>query len=183
MQDQGTAIMAAAGGGVWVLAAAVLRAGRAALGQSQARFATSAGVDVGVVAGVEDGTVPAWTLLGPVWERVVAAVRPELADVLYAALACDLLLTSVLAGEQFVTGDEFSEEYAGISRMLLRWAIAGELPVRGYARVPDSGPLLDAGTLARLHRAAGRLATSGSEDAWAGRDLLALFPSPWGAAA
>jgi hypothetical protein len=70
-----------------------------------------------------------------------------------------------------------------LGRALLRWAMTGRLPVVGYVKVPDTGPLLSQDRLSQLRDcmadlSAGRLAPGSSAGRWLGRELLALSGPP-----
>ncbi len=183
MQDQATAVVADAGNGgqageerpahpVAVLSAAVLRAGREVLGDSREVFAGRVGVSADLVAGIEDGTRPAWQAPGPQMERVAGALGPAKGEDFWTAAMCDLLLTSVLSGDWLGAGiaatDALGDPGQRDSALLLAWAVHG---TDGHGL-----PLLSAAERDLLRDKAAELAVSGTEDAWVGAHLLTLFP-------
>jgi hypothetical protein len=183
MQDQGTALAAGAVNGgqaggdkrpehpVTVISSAVLRAGRAVLGDSREMFAARARVSVELVVGIEDGTRRAWDLPGPQMTAVMDALDPETGENFWTATSCDLLLTDVLSGDWAgVAASDALTDPAQIeaARMLLRWAVQG---TAGYG-----SPLLSGAERDLLRVRAAELAASGTGDAWVGAHLLALFP-------
>lgn len=179
MQNQTTTAAWHAGAGrdgfperpVTVLSARVLMAGRALLGDSPEVFAARAGSDPGLVEAIEKGTRPAWDVPGPELAPIVDVLSPALGDWFWTAVACDLLLTSLLSGDDPAAGIAAREALGDLARRqlartLLRWAVGGAKPAAPLLPVADR-------VLAR-HRAA-RLAESESSDAWIGAELLPLF--------
>lgn len=156
---------------VAVLSAALLRAVMNTHGEDHEGFADRAGVPAGVVEATVDGTYPAWAL--PYDEfmalaDVVAVLWPCAAFEI--AAACDLLLTSVLNGDQFMATDVLTDPASrGLARALLRLAIQGQPGSNGHAagnvRLSDS-------QLAQLNERASDLARSASPDAWVGTEIL-----------
>jgi hypothetical protein len=157
---------------VTVISAMVLRHGRAALGDSPEVFAARAGVSPDLVAGIEDGSRPAWGTPGPQLVSIADALRPVDHEWFWTATACDLLLTNLLSHDD-VTAGVAAEEAMGdvarreIARKLLRRAISGA----GSAAVP----LLPVADRVLLRHRAARLAESNSPDGWVGAELLPLF--------
>ena len=161
MQDHVTALVAGAvnGGGAGgegpgypgaAISGAVLRAARAAAGESREVFAARAGVSVEVAAGAEDGSCPAWALPYEMYEAIEAAVgagNPGLGEVFAAAACCDLFVTGLLKGDA-EAGDgalaELRAEYRDLAWSLLTWAVTGVLDGAAgeYLTVPGSAPLL-----------------------------------------
>ena len=131
---------------------------RAGYRESQEAFAARAGVTVDVVAGIEDGTRPAWSLAGPEALAVEAAtgvLNPDLCRVFNVAAWCDLYLTSL------VTRDEIAAEGAlivlqaenpDLAWSLLSWAVTGILedPAAGHLKASSGAPLLPVEVLAKL---------------------------------
>jgi hypothetical protein len=120
---------------VAVLSSVVLRAAWAGYRESRADFAGRAGVGLHVVEGAEDGTCPAWAL--PYAEftalaEAVAVLNPSLRGVFSTAAACDLLLTSVMRGDQAFSTDVLADDSTrDLAVGLLRWGVTGEF------RLPD----------------------------------------------
>ena len=156
---------------VTVLTAALLQAAMNTYGENHAGFALRAGVAAGIVAEVVGGTCPAWAL--PYDEfmamaGVVAAVWPCAA--FETATACDLLLSCVLNGDQFMATDVLTEPGSQeLARALLRLAIAGE-PDNEIREASDA--LLPGDLRALLSERAAALARSESPDAWVGLEIL-----------
>lgn len=155
---------------VSVLSAIVAAAGRQALAESREQFATRAGVGPELVAGIEDGTRPAWDVPGPQFTAIAGALGPGLGEKLWTATSCDLVLTDVLSGDWAgVAAADALTDPAQIeaARMLLAWAVRG---------TRDGGaPLLADPERELLRQKAAELAASGTPDAWVGAHLLALF--------
>ena len=137
---------------------AVLRAARAAAGESREVFAARAGVSAEVAAGAEDGSCPAWALPYEQYEAIEAAVgvlNPGLSDVFAAAACCDLFLTGLLKGDAEAEDGALAAmlgEHAGLAWSLLKWAVTGVLDgVAGEClTAPSSAPLLPLEVLSEL---------------------------------
>jgi hypothetical protein len=140
------------------ISGAVLRAVRAAAGESRETFAARAGVPVSVAAGAEDGRCPAWALPYELYEAVQAAAgagNPGLAEVFAAAACCDMFVTGMLKGD-----DEAEEgalatlqaEYRDLAWSLLSWAVTGVLDGAAgeFLTVPSSAPLLPLEVISEL---------------------------------
>ena len=164
-----------------VLSAAVLKAARRAYRESGATFAARAGVAPSVMGGAEDGTSPAWAL--PYFEftalaDAVSVVNPWLRGMLETAAACDLLLSCVLNGDQVLATDALVEAGSqDLARVLLRWAVTGELRAPGREIVAGTEQLLSDAQVALLRERAEALASSGSPDAWVGVEIVSAC---WG---
>lgn len=184
MQDKRTTVAAwltATAGGyeqpehpVTVLSARVLLAGRAMLGDSREVFAARAGTDPDLVEAIEKGIYPAWDVPGPVLNPIADVLRPALGDWFWTAVACDLLLTNLLSGDDVTTGVAAEEALGDLTRRqlaltLLRWAISG--PGGTVA------PLLPAADRVQVRHRAAELAESHSSDAWVGQEILSVFGS------
>ncbi len=128
-EDQGQSPVA-------VLSAAVLSAARTRCGESWEQFALRAGVEPAVVEGAENGTRPAWAL--PYTEftalaDAVSALNPPLRDVFEAAVACDLLVTCVMRGDQAFSTEVLADDRTrDLAVGLLRWAFTGQFRLPGY---------------------------------------------------
>lgn len=124
------------GNRVTALSSAVLSWARTGGGESQARFALSAGVDLAVVQGAEDGTGPAWDLPYAEFTALADAVsmlNPLLRDVFETAAACDLLVTCVMRGDQaFSTEVLVDDGTRDLAVGLLRWSFTGQFRLPGY---------------------------------------------------
>ena len=160
---------------VGVLTAALMRAVTSAYGENHVGLALRAGVEAAVVAQVVGGTCPAWAL--PYDEfialaGVVAAVWPSAA--FETAAACDLLLSCVLNGDQFMATDVLTEPGSqDLARALLSLAIAGE-PDNEIREASDA--LLPGDLRVLLSERAAALAGSESPDAWVGLEILVECP-------
>ena len=145
---------------VAILSAAVLRAVMSTYGDDCTALAVRAGVGGNVVAEAVSGVCPAWAL--PYEEftaiaKAVAALWP--CGVFETAAACDLLLSCVLNGDQFMAADVLTEPGSrDLARTLLGLA---------EALLPDD-------LLALLRDRAAALACSGSPDAWIGAEILLM---------
>jgi hypothetical protein len=166
---------------VAVIAAAVVRAVRAAQGRSREQFAAQVGLGLGVLVSVEDAAVPVWALPYDQFAALAEAAGAhdlQAGEVFWAAGSCDLLLTSVLNGDHPVLCDALTEsESLGRVRMLLRWALHGTPPACESLPVPGGRPLLGEDEQRLLRDRLQALATSGSTDAWVGTQLLSLAAS------
>jgi len=149
---------------VAVLSAAVLQAVMNTYGDDYEALAVRVGVAAGIVAEAIGGTRPAWAL--PYEEfmalaDLVAALWP--CEVFETAAACDLLLSCILNGDQFIAADVLTDPCSqNLARTLLRLAVASE---------PGSN-LLPGDLLAFLRERAAALADSRSPDAWIGVEIL-----------
>lgn len=157
---------------VTALSARVLMAGRTMLGDSPEAFAARAGADVDLVEAIEKGTRPAWDVPGPELTPIADALHPAAGDWFWTAVACDLLLTNLLNGDDLTTGVAAAEVFSDLAlrelaRKLLRWAIRGE--------GPNPVPLLSVTDRVMVRRRAAQLAKSRSCDAWVGEEILAIF--------
>ncbi len=175
MQDQVTALVAGAVNGMAgqereegqlsdcraiaaVISGAVLRSVRAGYGESREAFAARAGVPAAVVAGAEDGTLPAWMAPYDQYQAIEAAVSmtgPGLAGVFYTAAACDLFLTTLLKGDAETEDAPLAAlrgEDASMAWSLLIWAVTGVLDGRAgeHLTAPSSAPLLPVEVLSEL---------------------------------
>jgi len=121
---------------VTVLSSAVLSWARTGAGESQARFALSAGVDPAVVAEAEVGTGPAWDLPYDEFTALADAVsmlNPLLRDAFETAAACDLLVTCVMRGDQAFSTEVLADDGTrDLAVGLLRWAFTGQFRLPGY---------------------------------------------------
>jgi hypothetical protein len=122
---------------VTVLSVSVLRAARAGHRESRPDFAARAGVGVHVVEGAEDGACPVWELPYDTFSALgeaVAVLNPSLRTVFETAAACDLLLTSVMRGDQVFSTDVLADDDTrDLAVGLLRWAATGEFRLPEYA--------------------------------------------------
>jgi transcriptional regulator with XRE-family HTH domain len=164
---------------VAVLSAAVLRAVREGRRESRDDLARRVRVSVAVVEGVERGTHPAWALpyveFAALARAAASAPNPRLRGLFETATACDLLLSSVLNGEQALATDVLTDQATReLAMSLLRWAITGQAcPLGEWAPVHLSGLLRD-NDLTLLRHCATTLAASRSPDAWVGTVILAI---------
>jgi hypothetical protein len=121
---------------VTVLSSAVLSWARTGGGESRARFALRAGVDLAVVEAAEDGTGPAWGLSYAEFTALAEAVsmlNPLLRDVFETAAACDLLVTCVMRGELAFSTEVLADDGTrDLAVGLLRWAFTGQFRLPGY---------------------------------------------------
>jgi hypothetical protein len=177
MRDEGTAALVAESAEelplhpVTVLSALVLRVGREALGDGPEVFAVRAGVNIDLVAKIEGGAIPAWDVPGPSLSQMADALVQVQGEALWTAVACDLLLTSVLSGDRVTAAVAYAEALGDPPRradVLLSWALRGQA---------GGAPLLSAADLERLKVAAAELAKSDTRDAWVGKHLLELLPN------
>lgn len=156
---------------VAVLSAALLRAVLNTYGDGHEGFAIRADVTAEVVAEAVGGTCPAWALPYDEFTAIadtVAALWP--CAVYETAAACDLLLSCVLNGDQFLATDVLTEPSSrDLAWALLKLAIVGE-PDNGNPQ-PDA-VLLPGSVLALLDERAAALASSDSPDAWVGAQIL-----------
>lgn len=156
---------------VSALSAALLQAVMNTYGENHEGFALRAGVAVEVVAEAAAGIGPAWAL--PYGEftalaDAVAALWP--CAVFETAAACDLLLSCVLNGDQFLATDVLTEPGTqDLGRALLRLAITSE-PASATREAREA--LLPEHLLAVLTERAVALARSGLPDAWVGVEIL-----------
>ena len=156
---------------VAVLSAALLRSVINAYGEGNDGFAVRAGVSAEVAAEAVSGTRPAWDLPYTEFAALAGAVAALWhCAALETAAACDLLLTCVLNGEQFMATDVLTgPDSRVLARAMLRLAITGETDKhRRQAR----GALLSDDLLALLSERAAMLADSESPDAWIGSEIL-----------
>ena len=136
-------------------------------GENIRGFALHVGVAEDVVADAVSGTFPAWELLYKDFTALAEAAEALWPGGAFAtAAACDLLLTSVLNGEQCMATDVLTEP---CSRDLARAFLRSALGRAGR-------PLLPEDLLALLRRRAAALVGSGSPDAWAGLEILTAYP-------
>jgi transcriptional regulator with XRE-family HTH domain len=161
MQDHVTALVAGAVNGGQAgdegprypgaaISGAVLRAARAALGESREAFAARAGISAEVAAGAEDGSCPAWALPYELYEAIESAVgagNPGLPEVFAAAACCDLFVTGLLKGDAEAEDGALAAlraEYRDLAWSLLTWAVTGVLDGAAgeFLTVPSSAPLL-----------------------------------------
>lgn len=157
---------------VTVLSARVLMAGRTMLGDSPEVFAARAGADLGLIEAIEKGTRPAWDVPGPELTPIADGLHPGLDDWFWTAVACDLLLTNLLSGDDLTTGVAAAEVFSDLplrrlARKLLRWAIRGE--------GPGAVPLLSVTDRVLVRRRSAQLTESRSSDAWVGEEILTIF--------
>jgi hypothetical protein len=161
MHDQGTegGQLAASRAAAAVISGAVLRRVRAGCGESREAFAARAGVPAAVVAGAEDGTLPAWALPYDQYQAIEVAVsvrHPGLREVFYTAAACDLFLTGLLKGdaetEDGALAALLDQERVTLAWSLLTWAVTGVLDGTAgeLLTAPSSAPLLPAEVLSEL---------------------------------
>lgn len=157
---------------VSALSAALLQAVINTYGENHESFAVRAGVAAEVVAEATAEIHPAWALPYDEFTALadaVAALWP--CAVFETAAACDLLLSCVLNGEQFLATDVLTEPCSqGLARALLRLAITSE-PAGETRKARDA--LLPEHLLAVLTERAAALAASGLPDAWVGVEILA----------
>jgi hypothetical protein len=145
------------------------------LGDSPEVFAARAGADPDLVEAIEKGMYPAWDVPGPELTPIADALRPALGDWFWTAIACDLLLTNLLGGDD-VTAGVAADEALGdltrrqIARRLLQWALNG---------AGSADPLLPAADRVLIRHRAARLAESRSSGAWVGQEILAAFRGAW----
>jgi len=164
---------------VTVLSSSMLKAARCAGQESQADLATRAGVPVGVVKGIEDGTRAAWALPYSEFAALVDAVAARCPGSAFeTAAACDLLLSCVLDGDRVFATDVLAEPGSQeLAIALVRLAVTGELdselPGLGDLRLPEHLAVLRGPQVVLLRDRAAALAASGSPDAWVGVEILA----------
>ena len=156
---------------VTVLSARVLLAGRAMLGDSPEVFAARVGADPDLVEAIEKGTRPAWDVPGPELAPITEVLRPALGEWFWTAIACDLLLTNLLSGDDVTTGVAADEALGDlnqrqVARRLLRWALGG---------AGNAAPLLPTADRVLIRHRAARLAESRSPVARVGAEILAAF--------
>jgi hypothetical protein len=122
---------------VAVLAASVLTAARLGRGESREDFSARADIDLHVVEGVEDRTIPAWDLPYATFTALgeaVSAWGSWQRAVFEAAAACDLVLTCVMRGDRAFSTDVLADdETRDLAVGLLRWAATGEFRLPGSA--------------------------------------------------
>lgn len=182
MQDQGTPKAAGAGDGkqagheqvqhrITVLSAMVLRLGRAMLGDSQEVFAARAGADLDVVTGIETETRPAWDVPGPELTPIADALRPVHGEAFWTAVACDLLLTNLLSGDDATAGVAANEILGDPARQ----QVARKLLLRALGEAANTASLLSTADRALVRNRAAKLAQSRSSDAWVGQEILTIF--------
>lgn len=173
--------LAGDGHAVAVIAAAVVRAARAAQGSSREEIAARAGVGPGLLGAVEDAALPVWDLPYDQFAALAEAAGAhdqEAGELFWVAGSCDLLLTSVLNGDRPVLCDALTDSGAFSQvRMVLRWALHGTPPTCGSLPVSGAHPLLSQGEQRLLRDRLRELATSGAADAWVGTELLSLAAS------
>ena len=187
-EPPGRPIRAAARQPVSALSAAVLARVRAVYGEQRTDLAARAGLSVHVVEGAEDGTRPAWQL--PYLEFMaladaVAAPQPSWRDLFETAVACDLLVTCLLDGDQAMATDVLADDATrDMTVALLRWAITGDSRsaqraglIPGERRDGPAGGLLSDAQRTLLRQRAAVLARSCSPDSWVGAHILAIFRS------
>ncbi len=166
---------------VAVIAAAVVRAARAAQGNSREEFAARAGVGPGLLGAVEDAALPVWDLPYDQFAALAGSAGAhdrEAGELFWAAGSCDLLLTSVLNGDRPVLCDALTGGGTlSMVRMILRWALHGTPPTCGSLPVSGAHPLLSQSEQRQLRDRLRELAASGAADAWVGTELLSLAAS------
>lgn len=148
---------------VGVLSGAILRAAVNAYGHGHRGLAARVGVTEEVVADTASGACPAWELPYNDFTALAGTVEALWAGAAFETAAeCDLLLSLVLDGEQYMATDVLTEPGSrDLARALLR------LAVREAER-----PLLPEGLRVLLCERAAALTGSGSPDAWVGREIL-----------
>lgn len=157
---------------VSALSAALLQAVMNMYGENHEGFALRAGVAAEVVAEAAAGMRPVWALPYDEFTALadaVAALWP--CAVFETAAACDLVLSCVLNGDQFLATDVLTEPCSqDLARALLKLAITSE-PASETRGTRDA--LLSEHLLAALTGRAAALAASGLPDAWVGVEILA----------
>jgi hypothetical protein len=140
-----------------VLSAALLRAVMTTYGENNESFATRAGVATTVIAAAVDGTSPAWTLPYDEFTALADAVATLWPCALFETVtACDLLLTNIVNGDQYLATDVLTDPSSQhLARALLQTA---------EAMLPRS--LQDL-----LRDRTAELADSSSPDAWVGQQI------------
>lgn len=156
-------------GGSGITAATLRTARRVNAERLEARLGECAGL----TATIEEGTCLPWKIPGPQLETLAVSLGPEIGELFWTATMCDLLLEELAAGDMAGAGIVATEVLGGpvqggTARALLRWAVQG---------FPPGVPPLLADTKRDLLRGkAAELVSSRAEGAWAGAELLALFP-------
>jgi hypothetical protein len=164
---------------VSVLSSALLRAVRWRHGEGHEGFALRAGVATEVVIAAEDGTCPAWALPYDDFMALAEATACCALAALETAVACDLLLTCVLNGDQVFATDVVMELGSrNLAWVLLSLAIAGgsdrALPGVGSLKLVENVVTLDDAQVALLRERVEALAASASPDAWVGAEIAAV---------
>lgn len=156
---------------VSALSAALLRAVMNTYGDNHEGFALRAGVLVEVVAEAIAGTCPAWALPYDEFTALAGAVADLWPCAVFeTAAACDLLLSCVLNGDQFLATDVLTEPSSqGLARALLKLAITSE-PASETREARDA--LLPEHLLPLLSERAAALADSESPDSWVDAEIL-----------
>ena len=141
-----------------VLSAALLQAVMTTYNEGHDAFAARAGITASLVAAAADGTCPAWELPYDEYAALADAVTTLWPCTLFeTATACDLLLTNIVNGDQFMATDVLTDPSSqGLARALLRAAEA----------------LLPENLQSLLRQRAAALADSPSPDAWVGKQIL-----------
>lgn len=156
---------------VAALSAALLQAVMNTYGENYEGFAARASIAAEVMAEAIAGTCPAWALPYDEFTAIadaIAALWP--CAVFETAAACDLLLTCVLNGDQYMATDVLTEPCSrDLARALLTLAITSDC-ASGTRRARDA--LLPERLLALLSERATTLAGSGLPDAWVGVEIL-----------
>jgi len=157
---------------VTALSASLLRAVMTTYGEDHESFASRAGIRPQTVAEAMDGTCPAWALPYDEFAAIADAITAMWpCGVFETAAACDLLLSCVLSGDQFMATDVLTQpDSPDLAWALLRLAISSR-PYDGFIRAQEA--LLPDDLLALLREQAAALAGSQSPDAWIGVELLA----------
>jgi len=156
---------------VTALSASLLRAVMATYGEDHHGFAARAGLPARTVAEATDGICPAWAL--PYDE--FTAIADAVADLwpcgaFETAAACDLLLSSILNGEQCMATDVLTEPGStDLAWELLTLAISSR-PSNGSGEAQDA--LFPEAVLELFSERVAALANSQSPDAWVGVELL-----------
>ncbi len=156
---------------VAVLSAALLHTVMNTYGDDQVGFAVRAGVTAEIVAEAASGTCPAWALSYDEFTAMADAVTALWPCAAFeTAAACDLLLSCVLNGDQFLATDVLTDPCSqDLAWALLRLAITSQ-PDDETCKAEDA--LLPAGLRALLSERAAALADSESPDAWVGLEIL-----------
>jgi len=140
-----------------VLSAALLRAVMTTYGEDHEAFASRAGVASNVIAAAADGTGPAWALPYDEFTALADAVATLWPCALFeTATACDLLLTSIVSGDQYMATDVLTDPSSQHLACALLQAAKAMLPQNLQDLLNDQ---------------AAELADSGSPDALVGKQI------------